>query len=316
VKRTLVLAALAAALLAPPPAGASFVFGDANVRHPQLEVSRAGIALVTYTTASGAVRHVLAWGASGAVAHPATPPVAQQQFRIDYSGGWKSHHDAGYWRTFRNACRPYSGPALPLLVAGCTAPDGSFWALQSWQRNLPMRGYAPWTAEQSAFELHLSHWSGPLPVLDVTMAWTYRGTQQGLFGRLLYRGQPVYGTRSTSSSVDDPWARNVSIDTFDSSYGSGWRHATQVSTDASDGGFCYTFVPQPPPAGYPSSDPRGDGLGSRIRVLAMGPGVTPIVQWVGSRLSGSFDPAANAAARSHFDAILGGDAHCAAERPS
>src|SRR5581483_9035745 len=136
------------------------------------------------------------------------------------------------------------------------------------------------------------------------------GAQQGLFGQFLYRGQPVYGTRSTSSSVSDPWGRNVSIDTYDSSYGSGWRHATQISTHTGDGGFCYTFVPQPPPAGYPSNDPHGNGLGSRLRAVAMGPGVTPVVQWTGSRLSGSFDAAANAAARSHFDAILGGDGHC------
>jgi hypothetical protein len=45
----------------------------------------------------------------------------------------------------------------------------------------------------------------------------------------------------------------------------------------------------------------------------MGPGVTPIVQWVGNRLGG-FDAAAQAAATQEFDAILGGDRHCALER--
>lgn len=300
----------------PSSALASFTFGDTNVRQPRLEVSAAGVALVTYSTSAGVTRHVLAWGATGAVAHPLSPPVAQQRFRVDYSGGWRSHHDARYWRTFRNACRPYAGPALPLEVAACTAPDGSYWALQSWQRNLPMRGYPPWTPTQSAYELHLSHWRGPLPVLDVTMAWTYQGAQQGLFGRFLYGGEPVYGTRTASASVDASFARNVSIDTFDSSYGSGWRHATQIATHVGDGGFCYSFVPQPPPAGYPSQDTHGNGLGTRLRVVADGPGVTPIVEWEGARLAGRFAPAANAAARAHFDAVLGGDAHCAPERPT
>ena len=32
---------------------------------------------------------------------------------------------------------------LVWLVAACRAPDGSYWALQRWQRLLPMRGIAP-----------------------------------------------------------------------------------------------------------------------------------------------------------------------------
>ena len=315
-RRGLVVAALAAMLVAPGRAYGSFAFGDHDVRNPRLEVDRAGVALVTYATQAGAVRHVLAWGAVDAAPHPTEPPVAQQRFRIDYSGGWKSRRDAAFWKTFRNACRPYGGPPLPFFVAGCTAPDGSYWALQSWQRDLPMRGYAPWTAAQKAFELHLSHWREPLPLLDATMAWMYGGVLQGVFGQLLYRGQPVYGTRSPSAAVVDPFGRNVSIDTFDSSFGPGWRHVTQITTHAGDGGFCYSFVPQPPPAGYPGTATHGDGLGDRIRLDAVGPGVTPIVQWVGTRLSGPFSAAANAAARRRFDAILGGDHHCAPERPS
>lgn len=315
-KRGLALAALVAALLLPGRASASYAFGDTNVRAPRLAVNGAGIALVTYVTATGTTRHVLAWGAVGGVAHPTSPPVAQQRFHLDYSGGWASRHDGSYWRTFRDACRPYGGPPLPFFVAGCTAPDGSEWALQRWQRNLPMRGYAPWTPAQSAVELHLSHWSGSLPVLDVTVAWTYGGVHQGIFGRFVYQGLPVYGAHTASSRSDDAFARNVSIDTYDSSYGAGWRHVTAVATDAGDGGFCYSFVPQPPPAGYPSNDTHGDGLGTRLRVVAMGPGVTPIVEWTGSRLPGSFDPGANAAARSRFDTELGADRHCASERPS
>jgi hypothetical protein len=148
------------------------------------------------------------------------------------------------------------------------------------------------------------------------MAWTYNGSQQGILGRLTYRGQPVYGTRSPSARVSDPWARNVSIDSFDSSFGPGWKHVTQIGTHRGNGGFCYTFVPQPPPASYPGRDTHGNGLGKRIRISVTGPGVTPVVQWVGDRLEGSFDSRKNASARELFDRILGSDRHCAPERPS
>jgi hypothetical protein len=315
-RRGLLGALVLAALVSPAQAGASQILGATNGTPPSLKVNRQGIALVTYTTFAGKLSHTLAWGAINGLPHPATPPLAQQKFKIDFSGGWKSHHDSKYWKKFKNACGKYDGPPLPFLIYACKAPDGSYWAIQTWQRNLPMRGYDPWTNVQKAYELHLSHWSGAPPSLDITMAWTYAGQQQGFFGRMVYQDQPVYGTHSTSATVGDPFARNISIDTFNSSYGTGWRHATQISTHPNNGGFCYTFVPQPPPSGYPSQDPHGNGLGPQIRVEAMGPGVTPIVATVVDRLSDQFSASANSAARAHFDQILAGDQHCAPERPS
>ena len=294
-------------------ARASTLLGDRNVSDASIIVDNHGLAVVSYTTDAGVQRHVLAWGAVNGLAHQTSPSDVQAAFKLDYSGGWKTHQSASFWKTVRNACTPYTGPALPFFVAGCDAPDGSFWALQSWQRNLPMRGFAPWTPDQRAVELHLSHWSGPLPVLEIYQHWTYAHAQQGFFGRLTYNGEPVYGTRSTSSTVSDTWARNIYIDTYDSDYGPGWKHDTAISTHPGNGGFCYTFVPQAPPAGYPSTKPNGNGLGMVYRVSAMGPGVTPIVQWVGPRL-GQFDQAVNDQATQEFDQILGGDAHCAPER--
>jgi hypothetical protein len=307
------LASLFVVVALPATAAASLILGDRNVRDPSLAVGANGVAVVSYTTAEGQVRHVLAWGAVNAQPHPSDPPVAQARFSLDYSGGWKSHARATYWATIRNACRPYDGPALPFFVAGCTAPDGSYWALQRWQRNLPVGGFAPWTAAQSAVELHLSHWSGPLPVLDIYRHRTYGGALQGFFGRLMYHGEPVYGTRTASAAVDDAWARNIYIDVFDSDFGPGWRHDTAISTHPGSGGFCFSFVRQAPPPGYPSTKPNGNGLGTRYRISAIGPGVTPIVQWSGPRLT-THDPAQEGAATQAFDRILGSDAHCAAER--
>jgi len=309
--RLLVVALLAACL--PGSAAASSLLGDRDVWNPTLKVNAQGMALVEYTTRSGLRRHVLAWGAINARPHPGDPSVTQERFTFDYSGGWKSLKNGSYWKIFQNVCQPYDGPTLPFFVAGCKAPDGSYWALQSWQRKLPMRGVDPWTDAQKAYELHLSHWSGELPVLEIYPHWTYGGSLQGFFGRLVYQGEPVYGTRSPSAKVADQWARNIYIDTFNSDYGPGWRHDTAINTHPPTGGFCYSFVHQAPPAGYPSTTPNGNGLGERHRVSVMGPGVTPIVQWEGARL-GLFDRARNAELTRIFDQILGGDKHCARER--
>ena len=183
-----------------PGSAAGAIFGDLSVSDPTLKVNARGIALVEYTTAAGLRRHVLVWGAIDGVPHQTNPPAVQPRFRMDYSGGWKSRKNPDYWQSLRDGCGRYDGPALPFFVVGCKAPDGTYWALQAWQRNLPMRGFAPWTDKQRGVELHVSHWSGELPRLEVYRHWTYGRSTQGIFGRLLYRGQPVYGTRTPSAS--------------------------------------------------------------------------------------------------------------------
>ena len=45
-----------------------------------------------------------------------------------------------------------------------------------------------------------------------------------LYGKLTYRGKPVHGFRSTHRGNPlDTYGRNIYLDTFNSSYGSGWR---------------------------------------------------------------------------------------------
>jgi hypothetical protein len=301
----LVLAAL------PGAARASQQLGDTDVRDVRLQVNARGTALVSYTTAAGARRNVLVWGAVDALAPD--PNRAQVRFSLDYTGGLRRYGSA-VWKRFRNACRPYDGPRLELLVAACTAPDGSYWALQRWQRLLPMRGFEPWLASQRAYELHVSHWTGPLPTLDVSPNWTYGGSWQGVFGRLAYRGEPVYGFRTPSSTRADAYARYVYIDTFNSRYGPGWRHDAGKVTHSRNGAFCYSFVPQVPPPGYPSREPRGPGNGERHRVTAMGPGVTPVVRWEGAGL-GRYDRARDAVFNELFDRLVGpADKVCTNER--
>jgi hypothetical protein len=306
-----VLALLLFALLA-SPALASEPLGDRDVSFLSLKVNGRGEALVSYRRADGARRDVLIWDAVNA--HAPDPERPQVHFRLDYSGGWREHGRARYARLFRDECRPYDGPRLVLFVAACKAPDGSYWALQRWQRLAPMRGFDPFLPGQAAFELHVSHWSGPLPVLEVSPNWTYGASLQGLFGRLTYLGEAVHGFRTPSPTRRDPYGRFVYIDTFNSVYGPGWKRDTGIVTHRPNGAFCYSFVAQAPPPGYPSREPRGPGNGERHRVTVMGPGVTPVVQWEGEGLR-RYDAASDRAFNREFDRLVGAeDRVCAPER--
>jgi hypothetical protein len=211
---------------------------------------------------------VLAWAAKNAIAPTRTRP--QVSFRLDYAGGWGKYR-RDYWKTFTNKCRPYTGPALAWKVAACTAPDGSFWALQAWQRGLPNYGGTP-TGIQGAWELRLSHWTGSLPVLQIQTDWAWHQWDH-LFGTFTYDNSPVFGFRSTSSGVPlDTFGRNIYVDTYDSAYGQGWKRENSFLTHTRTGVFCYSFNPH---SGHPA------GKGARYRATVEGPGVTPDVMWQG-----------------------------------
>jgi hypothetical protein len=307
-----VLVVVVAALALAPAAIASQPLGDLNVTGVKLAVNADGKALLSYRREDGRPRDVLVWGAINA--RTPSRSVPQVAFRFDYSGGLRTYGRRIAPR-FVNRCRRYDGPQLVFLVAACTAPDGSYWAVQAWYRLLPMRGFAPWLPEQGKLEFHVSHWSGPLAQLDVSQNWTYGGHWQGLFGRMTYGGAPVYGFRTPSATKrGDAYARYVYIDARDSVYGPGWRHDAGKVLHVGNGAFCYSFVPQVPPAGYPSRTPRGPAIGDAHRVTVMGPGVTPDVQWEGPPL-GAYDAARDAAFNELFDKLVGRDDHvCTNER--
>ena len=307
-----VVGLLAACLLGTAaPSRASEQFGDLTVSFLSLKVNDRWEALVTYRTAKGAVRHVYVWGAINANApSPSTP---QMHFQYDYAGGL-NRSGRQTWRTFVDRCVPYDGPQLAWLVKACKAPDGSYWALQRWQRLLPMRGVAPFRPQQSAYELHISHWSGPLPVLEVSPNWTYGGRWQGLFGKLTYLGRPAFGFRTPSASRRDAYARFFYVDTFNSVFGPGWRHDAGKVAHSRNGAFCYSFVPQMTPPGYPVRELRPPGNGERHRVTVMGPGVTPVLQWEGKSL-GAYDARQDAVFNALFDKLVGpSDKVCVPER--
>jgi hypothetical protein len=306
------LAALTAGAVA--PAHASQAVTDTNLKSVKLAVNVKGEALLTYTRSDGSVRHVLAWGAINANPPVEAGLVPQVQFKWDYAGGWGKYRNASYWKTFKNACQPYDGPQLQYLVAACKAPDGTYWAVQSWQRLLPLLGFDAWMPQQLAYETHLSHWSGPLPQLEVYAHWTYGGEYQGVFGRFTYLGEPVHGFTSTNDgNPHDRYGRNVFIDTYNSVYGPGWRRESGILTHSPNGTFCHSFVPQKPFPGYPSSAMRPPAPGEKYRFTVMGPGVTPVIQVVIPGLTAA-DRESQGSMDQIWDRVMAGDARCAPER--
>ena len=226
---------------------------------------------------------MLAWGAINALRTDSGVP--QVRFKWDYAGGWGKYRNGKYWQTFRNACRPYDGPPLVYVVAACKAPDGTYWAVQAWQRRLPLRGIAPWLAAQSAYEFDVSHWSGELA--SSTVPRTGRtGSGDGIFGRLTYAGKPVHGFGDAVWQPARPLRPQRLHRHLNSAYGprlgSRVRHPAaprerdvlpqlRAAAAVSPTIPISRFAPRP---------------GRTFRVTVMGPGVTPIVQWEGAGLEG------------------------------
>ena len=278
---TLPALAASAALLAAPAASASQLI-DRNATDIKLEVGQSGQALVTYK-AAGRFRRVLASGAINAI--PPTRSRPQVAFELDYSGGGKQ-------QLSRLTCGTYDGPQLAWKVAACKAPDGSYWALQAWQRPMPNYGLPP-NAAQSVWELRLSHWSGPVATLEVELNWAYRRFDH-LFGKYTYRGKPVHGFKSTSTGVPlDTFGRNLYLDTANSAYGRGWERENSFLAHTGSGAFCYGLFPH---------GRRPAGKGSHYRLTVQGPGVTPDVMWVGSA-PGPYDKATDAEANAQIAAM-------------
>jgi hypothetical protein len=271
--RSGVIIILALVALAVAPAAAPSNLIDRNASRVSLEVSKRGTALLTYRT-GGKLKHVLAWDAVNAHSPNALGP--QRKFRLDYSGGWRQSRKLPLlWKRFKNACGPYRGPALAWLVTACTAPDGSYWAVQSWQRVLPNFGVTPTSPSQTAWELRLSHWSTALPAFTVKQDWAYR-RWENLYGSYTYLGTPMFGFLTNSQGAPlDNYGVLIYVDTLNSAYGSGWRRENAFVTHNPTGIFCYGFFPH---GVHPS------GMGLEYRATVVGAGALPDQMWQATTL--------------------------------
>ena len=291
-RRVVALVPLLAALALPAGASASQLI-DRNATGVKLEVNRHGQALLTYR-ARNRIWHVLAWGAVNAIWPDERR--AQVKLRLDYSGRGRLGRDVS--KRFENACRPYDGPRLAWFVAGCKAPDGTYWAIQSWQRLLPNYGVQPARPAEQQWDLRLSHWRGELPVLTIKLDWAYRRYDH-LYGSLTYRGRPVHGFSSTAGGNPlDTHGRNIYVDTFNSAYGTGWFRENAFLAHNPSGAFCYGFFPH---------GPRPAGKGETYRATVIGPGVTPDLFWQADA-PGPYDRRLDLAANDELRAL--GDGLC------
>jgi hypothetical protein len=279
VRRLAVLVAVSAAAFAVAGTASAAQLIARNATAVRIAANGKGEAMITYRLGAR-TRRVLVWGAINA----RTPAAGTRQveFKVDYSGGWKTRRTT----TFSGTCGRYDGPALPNVVAACKAPDGSYWAAQSWGRPLPNLGFTPWNAEVSQMWLEVSHWTGELAQFELGQGWVYSGRFQQIFGRLSYQGQPVYGFGTTRyGAPTDGFGRLVYLDTLNSVYGPGWKRENSFVPHNPTGVFCYGFYSFDPtkggyrhPPGYTAR--RGPGTGEKYRLTASGPGVTPNVEVV------------------------------------
>ena len=229
-----------------------------------------------------------------------TPDVTKYSAAVnaDYAAISKLHAQSNSFGDTGFTCNKYTGPKLAFQVAACDAPDGSFWAVQQWQRQLPDYGVTP-SKQQAANELHLSHWTGPLPVLTVESDWSYHQWQH-IFGTYTYNGNAVYGFKATAAgSPLDTFGRNVYVDALNSDMGTGWQRVNSFLTHTGDGVFCYGFSPH---------DGK-TGAGSQYRLTIEGPGVAPDVSVI-IPSPGPYNAAEDATQNAKITAL--GDKQCRA----
>ena len=275
----LVLALLVAGLVIAPQANASQLV-TRNARYPSLKVDSYNRALVTYYQ-NGAWHHTLWWGALNA----RYPDQRSAQIAVPVPHGLLGR--LGQLRRRLLAAhgehvRAVRGPKLWNMVAGCTmtTPDHTNWVLQVWQRLMPNGGWnCCRAAGQGAYELHLSHFSSAGYLAHVWVKWNWtRGVYSGfrldqLYGRITWLGRGYYGwTSDRYGNPTDSFGELIYVDAWGSRWGSGWRRINSfLSHWRSDGSFC----DQNWPNRYGRRNSPGNG--TAYRIVADGPGVTPVV---------------------------------------
>jgi hypothetical protein len=280
-----------AASVAVPSAALSSTLIARSASKVEIRVVGHGKAVIGFKQ-YGHRRHVLVWGALNARPHPTRrkPQVELRHRRLGRGAL------AARTLSAANRCRPYDGPKLRWTVAACRAPDGTYWAAQSW-----VRLHKPGTTVAGGREeLRLSHWRGPLPRLVFKLDWAHHDHFQHLYGRFTYQGKPVYGLRWSRIGVpQDGYGRNIYVDARDSGYGGGWRRAIGFLAKPFQGQFCFTMW---------ASNWRAAGESYRARVS--GPGATPDVAYGPVRALGPFDPIWEAAANEEQARLSAGSKFC------
>jgi len=198
--------------------------------------------------------------------------LKQQRFKLDLRGRLGASTTSFTGRPSKKSCGAYNGPALVWQVTACKAPDGSYWALQKWQVQLPDLGFTPWTSGLRQWELHLSHWT------------TLGRAARGLAGLGLQRPLPPFVRSLHIHGPARLWLRQHSfrstdrrlrpaclyVDTHNSAYGSGLEARELLPRPQSDRHLSVTgFYKHNAGAGgyaHPPGDHRHASEGQRRHV--------------------------------------------------
>jgi hypothetical protein len=98
---------------------------------------------------------------------------------------------------------PASAVEIPWAIVVRQAPDGSYYALQAWQR---LVGHP--------VELRFSRWQGDPTKLTLDAACCKWGGEN-IKGYATFHGKPIFGYHATPKGAPlDPYGRNVYLDTF------------------------------------------------------------------------------------------------------
>jgi hypothetical protein len=199
------------------PASAASILVAENAHDEALRVDLAGNAEVSWIASDGE-RHSLVVARSGAL----------------QIGGRLVGADAS---------RAIATVAVPLLQTIRQGRDGTFYALQAWQR-LP----------GAPVELRFSRWRG-LPTQLTLQAICCKWGSENIQGTATFHGRAIFGNHSTPKGVPlDPFGRNVYLDSY---RGDRWQRMMGILTHR--------------PTGFFSLWIRHFWLGSQYRGTMIGP---------------------------------------------
>jgi hypothetical protein len=118
---------------------------------------------------------------------------------------------------------------LPWAVAVRQTPDGSFYALQSWQR-----------LDNGPIELRFSRWRGDATLLTLHSVCCKWGGEN-VKGNASFHGRPIFGFKATrQGSPLDPYGRNVYLDTY---RGGRWQRMMGILAKRPAGSFSLWIRP-------------------------------------------------------------------------
>jgi hypothetical protein len=173
--RQAIVALIAAAIVAPAPAGASIMVAS-WARLPTLKVTSNGAAEVDWT--SRGTRHSVVIYRNG-------------------SRRYGSHLEG------RDVSTPTTDTSIPMSFAVRQTPNGNFWALQAWRR-----------LRTGPLELRFSRWKGAPTVLTLG-AVCCKWRSENVVGQATFHGKPIFGRHATRTGVPlDKFGRNVYLDTY------------------------------------------------------------------------------------------------------